>query len=153
MNEHPAPSAAEIRDAIRHLLPHGSFDLTVVYGHGIPGINASTRDGRDALVIRCRCGRRLDWPTGPGDTLPMDVLLWWLIDHDDEMFLTPRELEARHAATLKPTQGPLDLFGLPLAAAAPNYRAVRRKQHPKGGDTARPACAGCDLPETNCACG
>lgn len=103
----------EIRDTIRRLLPCRGFDLTVVPGHGIPGVNSATRDGRDTLVIRCRCGRRLDWPTG--DTLPMDILLWWLIDHDDEMFLTPRELEAKYAARLAAPPVALDPFGRPLA--------------------------------------
>lgn len=112
MSEGPTQSTTEIRDAIRRLLPHGSFDLTVVRAPDIPNVNAVVGP-KNALAIRCRCGRRLDWPTG--DTLPMDILLWWLIDHDDEMFLTPRELEAKHAARLAAPPVALDPFGRPLA--------------------------------------
>lgn len=111
MSEGPTQSTTEIRDAIRHLLPHGSFDLTVVRAPNIPNVNAVV-GLKNALVIRCRCGRRLDWPTG--DTLPMDILLWWLIDHDDEMFLTPRELEAKYAARMAQSPVTLDPFGRPL---------------------------------------
>lgn len=36
---------------------------------------------------------------------------------------------------------------------ATGYRAIRREQHPEGGEPAvRPICPDCDMPETNCAC-
>lgn len=122
MSEDPTRSAAEIRDAIRRLLPHGDFDLTAVRGYGIPGVNSNTRNGKDALIIRCRCGRRLEWPAGERGTLPMDILLWWLVDHDDETFLTPRELEVKYGARLKPSPlvyDPLGVLGLPPIEGQP----------------------------------
>lgn len=111
MTDYRKPTGAELHDAIRQQLPHCGFDLTVVYGYGIPGVNSNTRDGKDALVIRCRCGRRLDWPTGSHATLPMDILMYWLADHDDEMFLTEAERDAKYAQQIqRPITGPFGPF-------------------------------------------
>lgn len=74
---------SEVVDALRDLLPHGAFTI-------------STRrlDTRAVVVAHCRCGRKFDML----DSLPSDVLLWWLVDHDDDMFLTADQLEAKWSA-------------------------------------------------------
>lgn len=89
---------ADLHDTIRGLLPHRDFTI-------------STRrlDTRTVVVAHCRCGRKLDML----DSLDGSVLLWWLADHDDEMFLTPEQLHAKHNATLTPIPVSYDIGGTP----------------------------------------
>lgn len=76
---------ADLHDTIRRLLPHRDFTI-------------STRriDTRTVVVAHCRCGRKLDML----DSIDGSVLLWWLADHDDEMFLSPGELAAKQEEQL-----------------------------------------------------
>jgi hypothetical protein len=96
-DEYRAPTAAELRDTLHALLPHRSFELAAVRG----------LVGDAALMVRCSCGRVLRWPDGSNNALPMDILLTWLADHDDEIFLTPEQLGAKHNATIPPMPVPL----------------------------------------------
>lgn len=87
MSDHRTPTGAELRDLLRH-----------------PRFSISFRrlDTRIVIVVHCECGRKLDML----DSLDGAILLYWLADHDDEMFLTPDEIEA-----LRDTVA--DAFGIP----------------------------------------
>lgn len=70
------------------------------------------QDGPGVLRVLCRCDRALRWV----GELPSDVLAWWLADHDDDMFLTPEQLDRKHNEQLDPYRivtGPLSPFLLP----------------------------------------
>lgn len=93
MTDYRRPTGNELRDAIRELLPCRTFEIATHSGYGLSDVHGP-RAGQDALIVRCRCGRVLRWPTAEG-SLPADILLYWLADHDDDMFLTPGELTAK----------------------------------------------------------
>lgn len=93
MTDYRKPTGNELRDAIRQQLPHRSFELAYARGYGINGVHGPDVE-TDALIVRCRCGRALRWPIAY-ESLPMDILMYWLADHDDDMFLTPGERDAR----------------------------------------------------------
>jgi hypothetical protein len=87
MTDAPRFSTSDVHAVMRGMLPHRSFTI-------------STRrlDTRVVIVANCRCGRKLDML----DSLPSNILLWWLLDHDDDMFLTPGQLDAKRSATIAP---------------------------------------------------
>lgn len=108
MAHEPPPTREELRDAIRRLLPHRSFEI------GYLNI-----DGSIGIVVRCPCGRTLPWPSWSQGALPSAILAYWLADHDDEMFLTPEQLRARETATIEKADPQVALdaaarLGLPL---------------------------------------
>ncbi len=86
MTDYRRPTGNELRD----LLPHGGFS-----------IDTRRLDTRTVVVVHCHCGRRLDML----DSLPSTILFYWLADHDDEMFLMPDEIKAKHEATIAPLTG------------------------------------------------
>lgn len=77
-----------VRDAVTQTLPHGRFDISPMPDHG-----------PEVLRVRCFCGRALRWV----GQLPSDLLLAWLADHDDEIFLTQAQLDERAGARLDPS--------------------------------------------------
>lgn len=130
MSDYPAQSGADLYDIVRQALPHGGFDLAAVMrGQGVREANPATYNSRDALVILCRCGRRLEWPAG--ETLRMDILIYWLADHDDEMFLAPDEIEFRHSATL--TQTAVKTYDMVLPPGLADPPPLPRLMRPENG--------------------
>lgn len=94
---------AALRDAVTRALPHGVFSISA-----IPSTDPAAAVRPGVLRIECRCGRALRWV----GTLPSDILIWWLADHDDDMFLTPAERERKYGERLD--RGPFTLSpGLP----------------------------------------
>lgn len=87
MTDSSPPSTAVLHDTIRDLFPHGNFS-----------IDFRRLDTRIVIVTRCYCGRKLDML----DSLDGTILLYWLLDHDDDIFLTPEQLHAKYEATIKP---------------------------------------------------
>lgn len=78
-------TAEEILEALRDLLPHGSFKLKT-------GMLMAT----PFLTAVCPCGRAHPFLHGMDD----DALVRWLVDHDDDMFLTAEQRAARDEATV-----------------------------------------------------
>ena len=70
-----------LRDHVHQALPHGPFS-----------INPMPWDGPEVLCIMCRCGRTLRWV----GNLPSDILLYWLADHNDDIFLTREQLDRKY---------------------------------------------------------
>lgn len=73
------PTPRELHDTMEAALLHGDFTVTV----------SRILDGRKVMAVYCDCGRKLEML----DSLDSGILLWWLADHDDPMFLSPDELE------------------------------------------------------------
>lgn len=99
------PTPRELRDTVTRALPHGSFTIDTPTPEGV-------------FRVRCRCNRALKW-VGP---LPSDILLYWLADHDDEMFIDHADREARYAAAIDMKVRSLLVstwpLGMPLAKEA-----------------------------------
>lgn len=79
----PDALAAHIRD----LLPHGDFTISF-----------RRLETRIVIVAHCYCGRKLDML----DSLPSELLLLWLADHDHDAFLTEEQRRAKYEAVLAP---------------------------------------------------
>lgn len=82
MTHQPRPGDDDLVERIRDLIPHHAFNIS--YSH--------EEKGTTVLTVRCRCGRTFDF-FGYVDS---DILIRWLVNHYDDLLLTPTQLGQKY---------------------------------------------------------